>query len=87
MARLAIHEAAAWALFVVAAAALEEALVSVLVLARQAYARPFSARAWALSVVTWSAPSVALAALQQAARVAQAVAVARRTTQLTEAAR
>ena len=83
-----------WALSVGVAAVLEEALVSVLVLAsvqaRQAFASLFSGRVWAQWVAILSAPCVALAALQQTARGARvvlAVAGARRTTQLTGAAR
>ena len=77
VALLAAHEAAVWALFVAVAAILEEALVSVLVLAlvlaQQAFASLFSDRVWAQSVAILSAPCVALAALQQTAREARVV--------------
>ena len=66
-----------WALFVAVAAILEEALVSVLVLAlvlaQQAFASLFSDRVWAQSEAILSAPCVALAALQQTAREARVV--------------
>ena len=71
-----------WALSLGVAAVLEEALVSVLVLAlvsalaRRAFSSLFSGRAWAQWVATWSAPSLARSALQQTAvRVARVVAV------------